>query len=335
MKSALLLVSCAVILSACAQQPSPQDCARAEVFCAGLVTDFGPITAGISHEAWLGLLDAKEGHSAERFDAIETVDVRDRAANIAALADDGYDVIVTVGAAMTDDTRAAALKYPKLAFIGVEQPQETNLPNLAGLVFHEERSGFLVGVLAARMTQTGHIAAVCDARFIDPIRRYCDGFQAGARYVTPRINATVDYREGSTEALFNDPEWGRDTAFKEVNAGADVLFAAGGNTATAALQAAASNGIFVIGSETDLYPDLPGIRPLLLTSATNDIRSGVLELLRMARRKALPSGDYIGDAKLAPWHALDRRIPTDVKQELQKINLDLGVLTQDIPYKNP
>jgi basic membrane protein A and related proteins len=337
MKSALLLVSCAVIFSACAPQPSPQDCARADVFCAGLVTDFGPITAGINHEAWLGLMDARDAHLANRVDAIETVDVRDRAANIAALADNGYDMIVTVGASMTDDTRAAALKYPEISFIGVEQPQDTNLPNLAGLVFHEERSGFLAGVLAARMTQTGHVAAVCEARFIDPIRRYCDGFQAGARHVAPGINASVDYRDGSSTYLFNDPAWGHDTAVREINAGADVLFAAGGGTATAALEAAASNGILVIGSETDLYPELPEIRPLLLTSATNDIRSGVLELMRLAHRKDLPSGAYIGDAKLAPWHDLDRRIPNDVKQELEtmRVGLELGNLPLDIPYKNP
>ncbi len=332
-----LILACLMFLCACTSQPRPQDCARVEVFCAGLVTDFGSVNSGIRHEAWLGLQDAREAELADRIDYIETVDVRDRAANIAVLANDGYDVIVTVGAALTDETAAAALEYPRLSFIGVEQAQETKLANLAGLVFHEERSGFLAGALAARISQTGHVAAVCEAQFIDPMRRYCEGFQAGARHVTPRIDVTVDYREGSTEDLFNDPNWGRTTALERVKAGADVVFAAGGNTASAALQAAAASGVFVIGTETDLYPELEGIRPFLLTSATNDVRAGVLELMRLARRHEFPSGEYIGNVKLAPWHDLERQIPTDVKEDLQKISLglELGTLQVDVPYKNP
>ena len=86
-KFAVLLLSLALLLAACAAQPRPEDCARSGVFCAGLVTDFGPVTSGIRHEAWLGLQDARAAHLADRVDYIETVDARDRAANIAVLAE--------------------------------------------------------------------------------------------------------------------------------------------------------------------------------------------------------------------------------------------------------
>ncbi|MGE5074162.1 MAG: BMP family ABC transporter substrate-binding protein, partial [Anaerolineae bacterium] len=217
--------------------------------------------SGIRREAWLGLQDAQAKNLVDRIDYIQTVDPRDRAANIGVLVDDGYDIIVTVGAAIGDETRAAAAKHPKILFIGVEQPQvDDKQHNLAGLVFHEERSGFAAGALAALMSQTGQVAAVCEANFIDPIRRYCDGFQAGARYARPKINATVTYREGPSESLFNDPEWGRATALQQVANGADVVFATGGRTADAALEAAAADGAYVIGAETDLYYDLPDVR---------------------------------------------------------------------------
>ena len=93
------------------------------MFCAGLVTGFGPIDGGINQEAWLGLQDAKAGHLVDRIDAIETIDARDRAKNISTFAEDGYDVIITVGASISDETTAAAQKYTSLLFIGVEQPQ--------------------------------------------------------------------------------------------------------------------------------------------------------------------------------------------------------------------
>ncbi len=330
----LLLVP-ALLMAGCSAQPS--DCARADVYCVGLVTDFGSVDSGINRQAWLALQDAQAARLADRVDHIATVDTRDRAANIQALADDGYDLIVTVGSAMGDATDQAALKHPDLKFVGVEQAQKTQSDNLVNLVFHEEYGGFLAGALAARMSQTGKVAAVCEANYIDPIRRYCDGFVAGAQYVDPEVAAKATYREGPSETLFNDPEWGRATALDEVAQGADVLFAAGGKTADAALQAAASQGVYVIGSETDLYLDLPDIRPQLLTSATNDIRTGLKQIITMTRQDKFPAGEYMGDEKLAPWHDLERQISLETKQELERLyaSLSLQAIPLDIPYQNP
>jgi len=84
-------------------------------------------------------------------------------------ADDGYDVIVTVGSSISNETLAAAKKISESLFIGVEQPQTTKISNLTGWLFHEEHSGFLSGALAALMTQTQRVGAVCEAKFIDPI----------------------------------------------------------------------------------------------------------------------------------------------------------------------
>jgi basic membrane protein A and related proteins len=335
MRIALLFLFCALFLPACG--PQPQDCARSEVFCAGLVTDFGSVSTGIRHQAWLGLQDALAAQLVDRVDFIETIDARDRAANIDVLTEAGYDVIVTVGSALSDETMAAASTHPRLLFIGVEQPQDVVRPNLAGLVFHEEYSGYLAGALAARLSEGGHVGAVCDAQFIDPMRRYCEGFRQGARAFDPHVDVRIDYRDGAREDLFNDAGWGQMAALRQVAQGTDVLFAAGGRTAEGALQAAAASGIDVIGAETDLYPELESIRPMLVTSATNDVRSGVLELVRLAGRGEFPAGEYFGSVKLAPWHEFNRRIPADLKQEIDKLSLSLQQedIPLDIPYKNP
>ncbi len=331
-RSLFVVLLPALMLSACA--PRPQDCARADVFCAGLVTDFGPITEGINQEAWQGLQDAKSEGLADRVDAIETIDVRDRAKNISTLAEDGYDVIVTVGASISAETTDAALKYPKISFIGVEQPQDSKLPNLSGLVFQEDRSGFLSGALASLMTQTHRIAALCEAKFVDPMRRYCDGFQAGAEYINPGVHVTVSYRDGAQEKLFNDPDWGRAQALSAVSDGADVLFAAGGETADAALEAAAQQGTYVMGAETDAYTRMSEVRPMLVTSAVSDIRSGVKELLGLARNHQFPSGDFLGQVVLAPFHEWDSQIPQSTKDRLGLIakGLSDGSIITGIPW---
>jgi basic membrane protein A len=332
---ALLLILIASLATACA--PQPADCARKQVFCVGLVTDFGSVDAGIAHEAWLGLQDLQDANVVDRIDKIETVDVLDRAANIRVLANAGYDVIVTVGASMAKPTTEAASEYSNLAFIGVEQPQEETLPNVAGLVFHEEVGGYMAGWLAALMTETGHVAAICEAKFVEPMRRYCDGFKAGARHVSETVDVSVAYRDGPAEQLFNDPAWGRTTALQAVQDGADVVFAAGGSTADAALQAAAGQGAYVIGSESDLYGRLALIRPQLLTSVTVDVRSGIDEIVRAMRGGKLPAGDTFGDMKLAPWHDLDRQISTVMKNQLRNIAVELkaGTLKTGVPYEEP
>jgi basic membrane protein A and related proteins len=328
----VLIFLTALIVSACAARP--QDCARADVFCAGLVTDFGSIHEGINHEAWLGLQDAKNEHLVDRIDAIETSDVRDRAGNISTLAEDGYDVIITVGASISDETMTAAREYPNLLFIGVEQPQDPMLSNLTGLVFHEDRSGFLSGALAALTTQTNRIAALCEEKYIDPMRRYCDGFQAGARYIDPDVNVTVSYRDGPQENLFDDPDWGHATALGVIHEGVDVLFAAGNETADAALETAAQQRVSVIGAETDPYVRLTDVQPWLITSAINEIRPGIFDLMGLARNKKLPSGNYFGQSRLAPFHERERQIPQSSRDRLLLIENRLadGSIKTGIPW---
>jgi basic membrane protein A and related proteins len=330
----LIFVS-ALTLSACA--PRLSDCIRADVFCVGMVTGSGTIDEGINQQAWLGLQDAKGDGLADRIDVIETVDARDRAANVETLIKDGYDVIITVDPSMSGTTIVAAQQNPHTLFIGVEQTQKATLPNLAGLVFHEEQSGFLAGALAALITQTNRVAGACEAKFVDIMRRYCDGFQAGATFINPHVSVTITYREGPSNRLFNDPDWGSQTASGFVSAGADVLFAAGGETADAALNTASEGGAYVIGAETDQYVTLTNARPRLLSSALDDIRSGILDLMRQTRAAKFPAGNFFGQTRLAPFHDLERQVPETVKNELNAISQGLtnGSIISGVPYASP
>lgn len=322
-------------LPACS--PRPADCSRIDVVCAGLVTEFGSTEEGIQQEAWLALRDAKAAGLVDRIDRIETKDPRDHTANIDTFGEDQYDIIVTVGASLSDDTTAAAEKYPALHFIGVEQEQATTIANLVGLVFHEERSGFLAGALAGLLTQSGRVVAICESSFVDSMRRYCQGFRAGAQYANPSAHVDISYHEGSADSLFRAVEWGKTEALQQVGQGADIVFAAGHDTAAAALRAAAGQGALVIGTETDLYASMVDIRGELLTSATNDVRSGVLDLVRLGREGRWPKGEYFGQVQLAPFHETDGRIPVQIEDQLLGINrgLEDGTIHLDIQHERP
>ena len=169
------------------------------------------------------------------------------------------------------------------------------------------------------------------------MRRYCDGCKAGAQYINANVNATVIYRTGPNQNLFNDPDWGNQAALQAVQDGTDVVFAAGGNTANAALDAAAEKGAYVIGSETDEYESLSDIRSRLVSSEVNDVRSGVRDLMRLARTNHLPAGNLFGPIALAPFHDLDGQIPQSIKDKLNQLAQELSSdpIIDDVPYQKP
>ena len=105
------------------------------VFCVGLVTDVGEIDdKSFNQSAWEGV-QARRSALGAKVDFIETSDAKDYGANIALFADNGYDIIVTVGFALGEATAEAAAKYPDIDFIGVDQFQGETIDNLSGLDF--------------------------------------------------------------------------------------------------------------------------------------------------------------------------------------------------------
>src|SRR5687768_5906753 len=164
-----------IFLPACA--PARPNCESQEIFCVGLVTDIGKINdRSFNQSAWKGVQQAQEELGA-LVQYIETADVKDSYKNIATFANEDYDVIVTVGFNLRDATRQAAETYPNIKFIGVDQDQfEGPLENVAGLVFPEDQAGFLVGALAAMMSETHKVGAVCATDAVPPVWRLGEGF---------------------------------------------------------------------------------------------------------------------------------------------------------------
>ena len=207
-----LLLIVAMVLPACA--PAAADCKSADVFCVGLVTDVGKIDdKSFNQSAWEGVQQAEKDLGAE-VQYIETTDAKDYDKNIATFADEGYDVIVTVGFALGEATAAAAKKYPNIKFIGVDQFQARgrHSPISLALNFPEDQSGFLVGALAAMMTTTNKIGAVCGTDAVPPVWRFGEGYKAGAAYDRPERHVTevnvVYHNDVGFDKTFTDPEWG-------------------------------------------------------------------------------------------------------------------------------
>lgn len=310
-----------------------------DTFRVGVVTNVGKIDdKSFNQSAWEGVTQAAQELGASiRY--IETVDSKDFAANIATFAEAGYEVIVTVGFPLGDATREAAGRYPHTRFIGVDQDHgAVGLDNLVGLVFPEDKAGFLVGALAAMMTQTGTIGGVLATDFIPTLWRFGEGYRAGALYVNPATAVSVVYHSDvGFDTTFTDPAWGAATANSLIAAGADVIFGAGGTTGNAAVIAAAQAGVYAIGVDSDQYYTLFEAQPRMLSSAMKCIAPGVFGLLRHAHDGTFVGGNFIGQVGYAPYHDLDAAVPATVKERMATIQaaiLDGSLQTGVPPARN-
>ena len=317
-----LLAIALASLPACMQSP---DCSRKDVFCAGLVTDtLGINDHGLNQDTWLGLVQAKEAGYLDHIAYIETVDPRDGEKNIAKFVRDGYDVIITVGMGLRNETLRFADLNPGSVFIGIDQADDEIRPNLISITFPEDQAGFLAGALAARLTQTNVVGAVCETSGLDPMWRYCEGFRKGALYIDDEITVLVKYRnDGDREKLFIDSEWGNMTAQKMIQQGADVIFGAGGGTGQGALVAAAEEHFYAIGAEKDQGRVLTEATSSIVTSVYGHGSYQVREMMRLIQSNEWLNGNVSGLIMFAPYNP-NIRVPEETIKEMEMLLHDLA-----------
>ena len=325
-----------LLLTACS--PPKTDCARSDVYCVGLVTDTGGLQDyGLTQSAWDGLQQALNDGVIQKADFIESVDARDYAKNISTFAESGYDVIVTSGVSLEDETLHAVDLYPDSVFIGLDQPPDPTRPNFLAVDFPEDQGGFLAGVLAAGMTGTNIVGAACETSGISSNWQACEGFRAGAEYANPDITVYVTYREnGHREDLFRDEAWGRESALGMIAGGADVIFGVGGGTGQGALLAASQAGAWCLGSEQDQFHVTREAGAALLASVTPDASEVLIQTLALLPT-GLPPSPLMGTVRLSPYHEADRFVPTFLQQSLLELQtaLKAGEILTDVASEKP
>ena len=321
--------------SAAAGAPTDDsNCAAAEVFCVGLVTDTGKVDdKSFNQSAHEGAKAAAE-QTKGFYKYIETQDAKDYAANMQQFTNKKYDVIVTVGFLMTDATAAAAKANPGTRFIGVDQGYDktkVTVKNVTGLVFPEDQAGYGAGYLAGLMTKTNKLGQVLGLK-IPPVEKYAKGFEAGAAAANPSVKVTTVYHPAADNA-FNDPVWGAGEAKKQLAQGADLIFGAGGNTGNGALQevakaSGAGTDKFCIGVDLDQWDTVPQAQPCLITSAMKLIKDGVTDTVVTAKDGDFAELQTLGKASLAPYHDFESVVPADVKAKVDEIvkQMEAGTL---------
>ena len=93
------------------------------------------------------------------------------------------------------------------------------------MLFNEDEGGYMAGVLAASLSESGVIGVVGGREDVPPVVKLVNGYEVGAKSVNPDIQVLKIYNES-----FTDPDKGASDAQQFIGEGADVIFGAGGLT---------------------------------------------------------------------------------------------------------
>ena len=329
---ALVLAACSIGTSDTAAEGGMEEttaavaddsnCAAAESFCVGLVTDIGKVDdKSFNQSAHEGAM-AAAAEVGGFYKYIETTDTKDYAANMKQFTDKSYDVIVTVGFLMAEATVVAAKENPNTKFIGVDQFQGEEVANVTGLIFPEDQAGYAAGYLAGLLTKTNKLGQVLGLE-IAPVQKFAKGFEAGAKAANANVSVTTVYHPPADNG-FADPVWGAAEAKKQLSQGADIIFGAGGGTGNGALieiakAEGAGTSIFCIGVDTDQWGTVPEAQPCLVTSAMKGLTEGTSDLVKAVFDGTIKGGNFLGTTGLADYHDLASAVPADVQSKVAEV----------------
>lgn len=137
---------------------------------------------------------------------------RERAAEYA---NGGSDVVILHGTQFLPLVEPLAQASPDVVFVVGPGPFETDLPNVFVYTVAAEQGAYVLGDLAASLSQTGTIGIVGPVPAPEP-QRFVEGFRLGAEQRGAQVNAQY---VGS----FNDVDAASALAVDQVAGGADVL----------------------------------------------------------------------------------------------------------------
>jgi basic membrane protein A len=211
----------------------------------GLVTDVGGLNdRSFNFLANKGLQDAVKQLGVDGR-VLESKSDADYIPNLEQLATQRYDLTISVGFLMGDQTKQVAEAFPDSKMAIIDFAYDPPLPNVDGLVFKEQEAGYLAGYLAGKTTKSGTVSTVGGQK-IPPVDHYIAGFQQGAKDANPNVKLLNGYSQD-----FVAQSKCKEIALQQIAQGSDIVFQVAGQCGLGALDAAKEKSIWGIGVDAD------------------------------------------------------------------------------------
>lgn len=183
------------------------------------------------------------------------------------------DMVVAVGWEFSE-IKQVATEYPDTKFIWVDNVVDgvESCPNILCITYKQNEGSFLVGYVAARLSQTNAVGVVGGEEESSVIKDFVKGFEQGARYANGGIKVYESYANG-----YEDPASGELCA-KELHAqGADVIFQVAGNTGNGVFKAAKAEGFYAIGVDMDQKLSAPEYDSVIACSMMKNVGASIYD----------------------------------------------------------
>ncbi|MGM0508003.1 MAG: BMP family lipoprotein [Fusobacteriota bacterium] len=239
----------------------------------GIVLSTGGLgDQSFNDSAYRGLKEAEEDFNIE-FRYVEPASSAEDEQYLRQFAETDYDLIVGTGFLMANAVEKMATDYPDTQFAIIDSVVDK--PNVASLVFKEHEGSFLVGALAAMMTESDVIGFV-GGMDVPLIRKFQAGYIQGAKYVNEDIEVLSVYTSGSSNP-FNDPVAGKENTLSLIKQDADVIYHAAGGTGMGVIESAKQQEVYAIGVDSNQDPVAPGT---VLTSMIKKVDNAVYNVTK-------------------------------------------------------
>jgi basic membrane protein A and related proteins len=247
----------------------------------GLVTDIGGLNdRGFNQLAYQGLQQAESELGVE-IRVLESKSDADYIPNLQTLADEGFNLIISVGFLMQEATQTAAETYPDTNFAIIDAAFDPALDNSQGVLFKEQEAGYLVGYLAGLVTESGTVSSVGGQK-IPPVDKFIAGFQKGAADANPEVQTINGYSQD-----FVDQAKCKEVALDQISRGSDVVFQVAGGCGLGALDAADEESVWGIGVDADQA----FLGDYVLTSAVKRVDVGVFSTIEQLVNDEFAAGE--------------------------------------------
>ena len=247
-----------------------------------MVTSVGGVTDGsFNQSAWEGLEKAKEDLGVD-ISYIESKQEADYVTNLEQAVDGNNDLILATGFPMKQALLEAAKNYPeqKFAIVDVDYGDETP-ENVTCISFNEEQSGYVVGLVAGKMTKTDIVGFVGGMDNV-VIKKFQVGYEAGVKAANPDAKVLSQYVNS-----FADQAKGKSIASQMYNNNADIIFACAGDSGVGVLECAKETGKYAIGVDRDQNDIAP---ENVLTSAMKQVNEGVYNVVENLKNGTFEGG---------------------------------------------
>jgi basic membrane protein A len=260
----------------------------------GLVTDIGGLNdRSFNALANKGLKDAQAQLGIEGRVLISKSNA-DYTPNLTTLAQQKYDLIISVGFLMAEATEKVAGKFPNVKFAivdGSAAGMKSKPKNVEGLLFAEQEAGYLVGYLSGLYAKDNNVTTVgsVGGQKIPPVDHYIAGFQAGAKKVNPSIKTLNAYSQD-----FVDQAKCKEIALDQISKGSKVEFQVAGQCGLGVLDAAKEKSVQGIGVDADQGY----IGPQVFTSALKKVDVAVFNAIKGVQENKYTGGqDVLNNVK--------------------------------------